>query len=55
MRRGYCDDPIQPAIWARELNPSLFRMRLADAFDIHPDPSYDAVGVPRILNQPDEA
>jgi alkylhydroperoxidase family enzyme len=36
---------------------ALFNLfvRLADAFDIHPDPSYDAAGVPRILSHPDEA
>jgi len=36
---------------------ALFNLfvRLADAFDIHPDPSYDSAGIPGILSQPDGA
>jgi alkylhydroperoxidase family enzyme len=50
---GWTDAQIAEAVY----DGALFNLfvRLADAFDIHPDPSYDAAGVPRILNQPDEA
>jgi len=27
-------------------------VRLADAFDIHPDPSYDAAGIPGVITAP---
>ena len=50
---GWTDAQIAEAVY----DGALFNLfvRLADAFDIHPDPSYDAAGVPRILSQPDEA
>ena len=50
---GWSDEQIAEAAY----DAALFNLfvRLADAFDIHPDPSYDAAGVPRVLSQPDEA
>jgi alkylhydroperoxidase family enzyme len=50
---GWTDAQIAEAVY----DGALFNLfvRLADAFDIHPDPSYDAAGPPRILSQPDEA
>ena len=50
---GWTDAQIAEAVY----DGALFNLfvRLADAFDIHPDPSYDAAGVPRVLRQPDEA
>jgi len=50
---GWTDAQIAEAVY----DGALFNLfvRLADAFDIHPDPSYDAAGVPRVLSQPDEA
>jgi alkylhydroperoxidase family enzyme len=50
---GWTDAQIAEAVY----DGALFNLfvRLADAFDIHPDPSYDAAGVPGVLSQPDEA
>jgi alkylhydroperoxidase family enzyme len=50
---GWTDAQIAEAVY----DGALFNLfvRLADAFDIHPDPSYDPAGVPRVLSQPDEA
>jgi alkylhydroperoxidase family enzyme len=50
---GWTDAQIAEAVY----DGALFNLfvRLADAFDIHPDPSYDAEGVPGVLKQPDEA
>lgn len=50
---GWTDAQIAEAVY----DGALFNLfvRLADAFDIHPDPSYDAAGVPRVLSRPDEA
>ena len=41
---GWTDAQIAEAVY----DGALFNLfvRLADAFDIHPDPSYDAAGVP---------
>jgi alkylhydroperoxidase family enzyme len=50
---GWTDAQIAEAVY----DGALFNLfvRLADAFDIHPDPSYDAAGVPGVLRRPDEA
>ena len=50
---GWSDAQIAEAVY----DGALFNLfvRLADAFDIHPDPSYDAAGVPGVLSQPDGA
>jgi alkylhydroperoxidase family enzyme len=50
---GWTDAQIAEAVY----DGALFNLfvRLADAFDIHPDPSYDADGLPKVLSQPDEA
>jgi alkylhydroperoxidase family enzyme len=50
---GWIDAQIAEAVY----DGALFNLfvRLADAFDIHPDPSYDAAGVPGVLSQPDGA
>ena len=50
---GWTDAQIAEAVY----DGALFNLfvRLADAFDIHPDPSYDAAGVPGVLSQSDEA
>ena len=50
---GWTDAQIAEAVY----DGALFNLfvRLADAFDIHPDPSYDAAGIPGVLSQPDEA
>jgi alkylhydroperoxidase family enzyme len=50
---GWTDAQIAEAVY----DGALFNLfvRLADAFDIHPDPSYDAAGVPGVLSKPDEA
>ena len=50
---GWTDPQIAEAVY----DGALFNLfvRLADAFDIHPDPSFDAAGVPRILSQPEGA
>ena len=44
---GWSDAQIAEAVY----DGALFNLfvRLADAFDIHPDPSYDAEGVPGVL------
>jgi alkylhydroperoxidase family enzyme len=46
---GWNDAQIAEAVY----DGALFNLfvRLADAFDIHPDPSYDAAGVPGVLQQ----
>lgn len=48
---GWTDAQIAEAVY----DGALFNLfvRLADAFDIHPDPSYDAAGAPGVLTQPD--
>ena len=46
---GWSDLQIAEAVYDGALF-SLF-VRLADAFDIHPDPSYDAAGVPGAVQQ----
>jgi alkylhydroperoxidase family enzyme len=48
---GWTDAQIAEAVY----DGALFNLfvRLADAFDIHPDPSYDAAGVPAVLNRPE--
>jgi alkylhydroperoxidase family enzyme len=50
---GWSDAQIAEAVY----DGALFNLfvRLADAFDIHPDPSYDAAGVPGVLSRPDKA
>ena len=47
---GWTDAQIAEAVY----DGALFNLfvRLADAFDIHPDPSYDATGVPGVLTEP---
>jgi alkylhydroperoxidase family enzyme len=47
---GWTDAQIAEAVY----DGALFNLfvRLADAFDIHPDPSYDAGGVPGVLSKP---
>jgi alkylhydroperoxidase family enzyme len=47
---GWSDAQIAEAVY----DGALFNLfvRLADAFDIHPDPIYDAAGVPRVLSEP---
>ena len=44
---GWTDAQIAEAVY----DGALFNLfvRLADAFDIHPDPSYDAAGIPGVL------
>jgi alkylhydroperoxidase family enzyme len=48
---GWTDAQIAEAVY----DGALFNLfvRLADAFDIHPDPSFDVAGVPGVLSQPD--
>jgi alkylhydroperoxidase family enzyme len=48
---GWTDAQIAEAVY----DGALFNLfvRLADAFDIHPDPSFDAAGVPGVLSKPD--
>jgi alkylhydroperoxidase family enzyme len=50
---GWRDAQIAEAVY----DGALFNLfvRLADAFDIHPDPSYDADGLPGVLKQRDGA
>jgi len=50
---GWSDAQIAEAVY----DGALFNLfvRLADAFDIHPDPSYDAAGIPGALRQRDSA
>ena len=47
---GWTDAQVAEAVY----DGALFNLfvRLADAFDIHPDPSYDAAGVPGALTAP---
>jgi len=46
-RVGWSDEQIAEAVY----DGALFNLfvRLADAFDIHPQPRYDAGGVPAVL------
>jgi alkylhydroperoxidase family enzyme len=48
---GWTDAQIAEAVY----DGALFNLfvRLADAFDIHPDPSFDTAGVPRVLSRPE--
>jgi alkylhydroperoxidase family enzyme len=50
---GWSDAQIAEAVY----DGALFNLfvRLADAFDIHPDPSYDVAGIPGALRQRDGA
>jgi len=50
---GWTDAQIAEAVY----DGALFNLfvRLADAFDIHPDPAFDAAGVPAVLSKPDGA
>jgi alkylhydroperoxidase family enzyme len=50
---GWSDSQIAEAVY----DGTLFNLfvRLADAFDIHPDPSYDAAGIPRAVTASDDA
>jgi alkylhydroperoxidase family enzyme len=50
---GWTDAQIAEAVY----DGALFNLfvRLADAFDIHPDPSFDAAGVPGVLSRPEGA
>ena len=47
---GWTDEQIAEAVY----NTALFSLfvRLADAFDIHPQARYDAAGVPAVLESP---
>jgi alkylhydroperoxidase family enzyme len=47
---GWTDAQIAEAVYEGALF-NLF-VRLADAFDIHPQPRYDAAGVPAVLGAP---
>jgi len=46
---GWTDAQIAEAVY----DGALFNLlvRLADAFDIHPDPSFDAAGVPGAVTE----
>jgi alkylhydroperoxidase family enzyme len=46
---GWSDAQIAEAVY----DGALFNLfvRLADAFDIHPDPTYDAAGIPSVVQQ----
>jgi alkylhydroperoxidase family enzyme len=50
---GWSDAQIAEAVY----DGALFNLfvRLADAFDIHPDPSYDAAGIPGAVRRLDGA
>ena len=50
-RAGWCDEQIAEAVY----DGALFNLfvRLADAFDIHPQPRYDAAGVPAVVRHDD--
>jgi alkylhydroperoxidase family enzyme len=50
-RAGWTDEQIAEAVY----DGALFNLfvRLADAFDIHPQPHYDAAGVPSVLRTED--
>ena len=52
-RVGWSDDQIAEAVY----DGALFNLfvRLADAFDIHPQPSFDAAGVPALLREGPQA
>ena len=45
---GWSDEQVAEAVY----DGALFNLfvRLADAFDIHPQPQYDAAGVPAVLD-----
>lgn len=47
-RAGWSDEQIAEAVY----DGALFNLfvRLADAFDIHPQPRYDTAGVPAVLS-----
>ena len=47
---GWSDPQIAEAVYDGAL--FNFFVRLADAFDIHPDPSIDPAGPPGVLRQP---
>lgn len=49
---GWTDPQIAEAVY----DGALFNLfvRLADAFDIHPDPSFDSTGVPEAVRRPSE-
>lgn len=49
---GWTDPQIAEAVY----DGALFNLfvRLADAFDIHPDPEYDAAGPPGVLAKSDD-
>ena len=50
---GWSDAQIAEAVY----DGALFNLfvRLADAFDIHPDPSFDVAGIPGAVRQPGSA
>jgi alkylhydroperoxidase family enzyme len=48
-RAGWTDEQIAEATYDAAL--FNFFVRLADAFDIHPSPEFDAQGVPRVLTE----
>ena len=50
---GWTDAQIAEAVY----DGALFNLfvRLADAFDIHPDPSFDVAGVPGVISRPEGA
>ena len=50
---GWSDEQIAEAVY----DGALFNLfvRLADAFDIHPQAPYDAAGVPAVLGRPPTA
>jgi alkylhydroperoxidase family enzyme len=50
---GWTDAQLAETVY----DGALFNLfvRLADAFDIHPDPAYDASGIPGVLKQRDGA
>lgn len=50
-RVGWSDEQIAEATYDAAL--FNFFVRLADAFDIHPDPRVDSAGVPEVLSQAD--
>jgi alkylhydroperoxidase family enzyme len=49
---GWTDPQIAEAVY----DGALFNLfvRVADAFDIHPDPEYDAAGPPGVLTKSDD-
>ena len=52
-RAGWSDEQIAEAVY----DTALFNLfvRLADAFDIHPQPRYDASGVPAVVDSANSA